>query len=215
MTCSAPPPRPNLTHQNKIYQCKKKTNVCKPLTPTARRHPCPYLEHEDSHVRHGQVNLGALPVGSPVKPDAIHFQLPGNLKHLEIRLSWRLAPGIRQQDLSTETSLGLRTHTSQKPPGQQSKLMGTGGWCHGHLHLGQLLPGSAFSAHPCIPALLPPGALTSVQKICQGPVWRTQHLSTPELTAGPPLPPTNRKAMPATGALASSVLGPHVLSSLF
>lgn len=46
--------------------------------------PPPYLEHEDPHVGHSQVNLGSLPVESLVKPDAIHFQLPGDLKHLEI-----------------------------------------------------------------------------------------------------------------------------------
>lgn len=57
--------------------------------------PAAYLEHEDTHVGNRQVNLGSLPVGSLVKPDAVHFQLSGNFEHLEIGLSRRLAPVIK------------------------------------------------------------------------------------------------------------------------
>lgn len=80
------------------------TNLCKPSSPSHWEVPTPYLEHEDAHVGHSQVNLGSLSVRSLVKPDAIHFQLPGDLEHLEIWLSWRLAPVIKDSRI-----IALRT----------------------------------------------------------------------------------------------------------
>ena len=71
-----------------------------PATPPRQVAPAPaaqlllsYLEDEDTHMRDRQADPGALPVRGRVKSEAVHFQLPGDFKHLEIRLGRRLAPG--------------------------------------------------------------------------------------------------------------------------
>lgn len=55
----------------------------------------PYLEHEDARVGNRQADLGPLPVGSLVKPDAVHLQLAGDVQHLEVGLGRRLAPAVK------------------------------------------------------------------------------------------------------------------------
>lgn len=82
-------------------------------------HPCPpYLEHEDTHVGNSQVNSGPLSVRSCVKSNAIHFQLSGNLKHLEIRLGRRLAPIIKDGMITA-----LKTISVLKKPKHITKLI--------------------------------------------------------------------------------------------
>lgn len=93
--------------RTKIYQHTVKQ------THQATEHPCsllpgpPYLEHEDTHVGNSQVNLGPLPVRSRVKPDAVHFQFSGNFEHLEIRLSRRLAPIIKDSMITALETTSL------------------------------------------------------------------------------------------------------------
>lgn len=103
-----------------------------PHSPTQPAGPClvpPYLEHKDPCVGNGQVNLGPFPIGSCVESDAIHFQLPGNLKHLEIRLSRCLAPATETACHCTEKNVSPRANvidmigkTRQNKTNQQRRL---------------------------------------------------------------------------------------------
>lgn len=55
-------------------------------------------------MRNGQVDLGSLPVGCRMKPDAVHLQFASDLQDLEVRLGRRMAPGQE-----TNQSLGSVT----------------------------------------------------------------------------------------------------------
>lgn len=112
--CKVPPPspRPHASEQ-------KLTNTCKIEPHQVMAHPRPpYLEHEDTHVGNSQVNSGPLSVRSCVKSNAIHFQLSGNLKHLEIRLGRRLAPIIKDGMITA-----LKTTSVLKKPKHITKLI--------------------------------------------------------------------------------------------
>lgn len=143
------PPRPYSSQQKLTDERKNQPPAPRPAAH--RDTPAPYLEHEDSHVGHGQVDLGALPVGSLVKPDAVHLQLPGHLQHLEIRLRGGLAPVTKDSGITAPPPAPLRERGSG--PGKSRQR---GCWVRG--------------AGPLLPATVPMASTTAATPALWGPL---------------------------------------------